>query len=234
MKHKSVFNWSGGKDSAHALLRAIESEKYDIVALLTTINRDTKHSTMHRIPLALLEAQAKSIGIPLYIVDLVPNGGMDEYSNSMFNAVTHFKEQGVTHFIFGDIFLEDIKKYREEQLAPCGIEVVEPLWDKSSKVVMDEFLDSGLRTVIVATMANKLGEEMVGAEIDRAFIDSLSPDIDVNGENGEYHTFCFDGPIFTYPVPFRIGGVFTQSFDVKLDSGEIEEYACCFADLCKA
>lgn len=102
-KIRAVFNWSGGKDSAHALLRAMETGCYEIVALLTTVNRDTHRSTMHGIPLSLLEAQAASIGIPLYIVDLTPEGNMEDYSSAMLQAVQHFKTLGVTHFIFGDI-----------------------------------------------------------------------------------------------------------------------------------
>lgn len=124
---KAVFNWSGGKDSAHALWRAVRSGRYEIVALLTTVNRDTHRSTMHGIPMPLLQAQAESIGIPLRVADLTPKGNMEDYAEAMSRAVEQFKAQGVTHFIFGDIFLHDVRKYREQQLAPHGIEVVEPL-----------------------------------------------------------------------------------------------------------
>ena len=137
---KAVFNWSGGKDSAHALLRAMQSGKYEIVALLTTVNRDTHRSTMHGIPTALLQAQADSIGIPLHIVDLTPKGNMEDYGAAMSRAVEYFKAQGVTCFIFGDIFLHDVRKYRERQLAPHGIGVAEPLWGKSSGDVMHDRL----------------------------------------------------------------------------------------------
>ena len=198
---KAVFNWSGGKDSAHALLRAMQSGKYEIVALLTTVNRDTHRSTMHGIPTALLQAQADSIGIPLHIVDLTPKGNMEDYGAAMSRAVEHFKAQGVTCFIFGDIFLHDVRKYREQKLAPHGIGIAEPLWGKSSSDVMHDFLASGLRTVIVTTMADSLGADAVGREIDPAFIASLPAGVDPNGENGEYHTFCYDGPIFRTPVP---------------------------------
>ena len=117
-KIKAVFNWSGGKDSAHALWRARQSELYDIVALLTTINRDSQRSSMHGIPLPLLQAQADSIGIPLHIVNLTPQGNLENYAEAMTCAALHFKEQGVTHFIFGDIYLHDVRAYRERQLAP--------------------------------------------------------------------------------------------------------------------
>lgn len=231
---KAVFNWSGGKDSAHALLRAMESECYEIVALLTTVNRDTLRSTMHGIPLPLLEAQAASIGIPLYIVDLTPKGNMEDYSSAMSQAVQYFKASGVTHFIFGDIFLHDVRQYREQQLAPHDIKVVEPLWGKSSKEVMEDFLSSGLKTIIVTTMADGLGASAIGKLIDRDFVTSLSSlsvEIDPNGENGEYHTFCYDGPIFRYPVGFHLGEAFSQSYDVRLDDGTIRTYSYWFGNL---
>lgn len=230
-KIKAVFNWSGGKDSAHALLRAIESEKYEIVALLTTVNRDTHRSTMHGIPLTLLEAQAASIGIPLYIVDLTPKGNMEDYSSAMSQAVQHFKDLGVTHFIFGDIFLHDVRQYREQQLAPYDIKVVEPLWGESSKKVMENFLSSGLKTIIVTTMADGLGAAAIGKLIDREFVSLLSADIDPNGENGEYHTFCYDGPIFQYPIAFHLGEAFSQSYDIRLDDGTVKTYSYWFANL---
>lgn len=230
-KIKAVFNWSGGKDSAHALLRAVESEKYEIVALLTTVNRDTHRSTMHGIPLTLLEAQAASIGIPLYIVDLTPKGNMEDYSSAMSQAVQHFKDLGVTHFIFGDIFLHDVRQYREQQLAPYDIKVVEPLWGESSKKVMENFLSSGLKTIIVTTMADGLGAAAIGKLIDREFVSLLSADIDPNGENGEYHTFCYDGPIFQYPIAFHLGEAFSQSYDIRLDDGTVKTYSYWFANL---
>lgn len=230
-KTKAVFNWSGGKDSAHALLRALQSDCYEIIALLTTINRDTQRSTMHGIPLQLLEAQAASIGIPLYVVDLTPKGNMEDYSSAMSQAVQHFKALGVTHFIFGDIFLHDVRQYREQQLVPHGIEVAEPLWGQSSEEVMDDFLLSGLKTIIVTTMADGLGTAAIGKFIDSDFIASLPEDMDPNGENGEYHTFCYDGPIFHYPVVFHLGETFSQSYDIRLDDGTVQTYSYCFANL---
>lgn len=230
-KIKAVFNWSGGKDSAHSLLRAFQSERYEIVALLTTVNEDTHRSTMHAIPLSLLEVQAASIGIPLYIVNLTSKGNMEDYSSTMAQAIEHFKALGVTHFIFGDIFLHDVRHYREEQLSPYDIEVVEPLWGETSQKVMKDFLLSGLKTVIVTTMADGLGPAPIGKIIDRDFVESLPTDIDPNGENGEYHTFCYDGPIFQYPVTFYLGKAFSQSYDIRLEDGTVKTYKYWFANL---
>ena len=233
-KIKAVFNWSGGKDSAHALWRAVRSGRYEIVALLTTVNRDTQRSTMHGIPMPLLEAQAESIGIPLQVVDLTPKGNMEDYAEAMSRAVEEFKARGVTHFIFGDIFLHDVRKYREQQLAPHGIEVVEPLWGQSSEEVMCDYLATGLKTVVVTTMADGLGAGAIGQVIDAGFVASLPAGTDPNGENGEYHTFCYDGPIFQSPVPFRLGEPFSESYDIRLDDGGTKTYTYRFADLRKA
>ena len=149
----------------------------------------------------------------------------------MDRAVRRYREEGETHFIFGDIFLHDVRRYREERLAPAGIEVVEPLWGESSEQVMRGFLSSGLRTVVVTTMADGLGAEAIGREIDAAFVASLPAGTDPNGENGEYHTFCYDGPIFRKAVPFRLGKPFAQSYDIRLDDGSVRTYGYWFADL---
>ena len=230
-KIKAVFNWSGGKDSAHALLRALESGKYEIIALLTTVNSQSCRSTMHDIPIHLLEQQAQSIGIPLYVVNLKPKGDANDYSAAMEAATRHFKELGVTHFIFGDIFLHDVRTYREQKLSPLGIEVVEPLWGKSSAEVIDDFLLSGLRATIVTTMADGLGHDAIGRQLTREFVKSLPADCDPNGENGEYHTICHDGPIFTHPVEFTLGKPFAESHDIKLDDGSIKTYTYWFANI---
>lgn len=228
---RAVFNWSGGKDSAHALLRVLQSGRYEVVALLTTFNRATRRSTMHGIPLPLLEAQAERIGLPLYAVDLTPKGNMEDYEEAMSRAVTHFKALGVTHFIFGDIFLHDVRSYRERQLAPHGIEVVEPLWNQSSQEVIADFLATGLQTVVVTTMADGLGADAIGRKITPEFISSLPASVDPNGENGEYHTFCYDGPLFSSPVPFRLGDPFSQSYEIRLEDGTLKRYTYWFADL---
>lgn len=220
---KAVFDWSGGKDSAHALLRVLQSDAYEIVALLTAIDHGTRRSTMHGIPKALVQAQAASIGIPLYVP--TPEDDEEEYNAVMARAVRHFQTQGVTHFIFGDIFLHDIRAYREQRLAPYGIAVVEPLWGRSSETVMQEFLSSGLQTVVVTARADRFGPGVIGRRIDRQFIDSLPQGVDPNGENGEYHTFCYDGPIFRHPVAYRLGEPFVQSYELRRDDGTTETHS---------
>ncbi len=220
-RKKAVFNWSGGKDSALALLKVLHSDEYEIISLLTTVNGDSKRSTLHGIPEVLLQAQADSIGLPLYKVGLTPEGDSNDYADAMRKAVAFFKAQGVTHFIFGDIFLQDVRSYREERLAPYGIQVVEPLWGKTSGEIMEDFLASGLKTVVVTTMAGLLGVEYIGRLIDRNFVDLLPASVDVCGENGEYHTWCYDGPLFSYPVAFQLGKPYGFSHEM-----EGEDHSC--------
>lgn len=230
-RKKAVFNWSGGKDSALALYKALQSGEYEIISLLTTVNRDSRRSTMHAIPEPLLQAQANSIGIPLYMVDLTPRGDMADYADAMQKAVEFFKAREVTHFIFGDIFLHDVRAYREKQLKPYGMTVAEPLWDSSPEEVMEEFLASGLKTVIVTTMAEHLGKEYIGRPLDREFLCSLPPDLDICGENGEYHTLCYDGPLFRYPVPFELGEPFLFSHEVGMEDGSRQTFSYWFANI---
>lgn len=230
---KAVFNWSGGKDSALALWKVLQSGEYEVVSLLTTVNRQNQRSSMHAIPVGLLQKQAESIGIPLYMVELEPEGEMQGYEHAMQEAVRYFLDRGVTHFIFGDIFLHDVKVYRERQLSPYGITVVEPLWGKTSAEVVEEFLASGLRTVVVTTMAEKLGRDFIGRAVDAGFIKDLPEDTDVCGENGEYHTFCYAGGMFRDRVDFTLGEPLYMTYTVKLEDGEEKEYSYWFADLCE-
>lgn len=226
----AVFNWSGGKDSALALWQTVASGEYRIVSLLTTVNRDTERSSMHGIPISLLERQAESIGIPLTILEL-PSGEMAGYESAMSQAVERFMSQGVDHFIFGDIFLHDVRSYREKHLSPYGVTVVEPLWGKSSAEVMEDYLASGLRTTVITTESDALGREWIGRTIDRRFVDELPSGVDPCGENGEYHTFCYDGPIFSRPVSFSLGETVKKCFPVKLDDGTEKRYCYWFADI---
>lgn len=212
LKRKAVFNWSGGKDSALALLKILESDKFEVISLLTSTNAENGCSSMHGIPSSLLEKQAESIGIPLTQVKVAPGAGMEEYSETMRRTSEMFRKSGVTHFIFGDIFLEDIRRYRENELAKAGLQIVEPLWGKSSSAI-EEFLESGLKSVITAADASILGRKHIGSMIDRNFILNLPEGCDPCGENGEYHSFCHDGPLFRHPVRYILSEPEKKSFD---------------------
>ena len=231
MKKRAVFNWSGGKDSALALYKVLQSDEYEVISLLTTVNSDTCRSFMHAIPVSLLQAQADSIGVPLYLATYDPKGEMNDYESCMRKAVESFKQQGVNHFVFGDIFLHDVRSYREKQLNPYGIEVVEPLWNLKTSEVMSDFLQSGLKTIVVTTMADLLDETYIGRLIDRSFVDSLPENVDIMGENGEYHTFCFDGPLFKHPIHYSLGAPFKRSHTFNMDDGTQQTFQYWYANI---
>lgn len=215
---KAVFNWSGGKDSALALQKVLKEKEFEVIALLTTMREETSKSSMHAIPLEILERQSESIGIPLYTV--ASSTALKNYDQKMSEAVHHFKELGVAHFIFGDIFLSDVKTYRESKLNPLGIEVVEPLWKKTSQEVIADFLRSGIKSKIIVTQANLLDETNIGKDLDADLISSFPKNIDVCGENGEYHTLSYAGGLFKKEVEFSITETIKTSFDFTLDTGE--------------
>ena len=219
---KAVFNWSGGKDSALALYTVLQQKQFEVLALLTTVNEETELSSIHAIPFSLLMKQAESIGIPLYPVFLPKN--LPVYEQRMLDAAQHFKAQGVEHFIFGDIYLSGVRKYREDRLHPLGIEVVEPIWNLDSTEVMQNFLDSGIRTKIIVTDASKLDRSFIGQDIDAALIERMPEDVDICGENGEYHTFAYAGALFKQTVEFEIVETRQMSYDFKLENGEEKTY----------
>ncbi|WP_300671869.1 adenine nucleotide alpha hydrolase [Soonwooa sp.] len=221
-RKKAVFNWSGGKDSALALQKILQENEFEVISLLTTINDDTQTSSIHAIPLILLQKQAENIGIPLYTVSLSKD--TKTYEEGMTQAVEHFKNQGARHFIFGDIFLADVKSYRESKLNPLGIEVVEPLWGKSSEEIFKDFLKSGIKTKIIVTQADKLDESFIGKEVDENFAQLLPEGIDICGENGEYHTFSYEGWLFKTKIDFNISKVSKISYEFKMDTGETKSF----------
>ena len=200
---KCIFNWSGGKDSALALYHCLNNPDLDIRYLVTTINDAVDRISMHGVRVELLIKQAESIGIPLYQVRLPEMPGMTEYDAVMRDTMEHFREEGITHAIFGDIFLEDLKNYRDARLAEVGMTGIYPLWKRGTTELINEFLDLGFETVIACTQERL--ERIVGKEISSELIMSLPDDVDVCGENGEFHTFAFKGPIFKTEIAYQLG-----------------------------
>lgn len=221
-RKKAVFNWSGGKDSALALQKILQENVFEIVSLLTTIDEETLTSSIHSIPIEMLTRQADSIGIPLYTVLFAKD--LTNYDDQMRLTVKHFKKQGVTHFIFGDIFLADVKTYRESKLNPLGIDVVEPLWDKPSADIMDDFIKSGIKSKIIVTQADRLDMTFIGKDLDQNTVNSFPDDIDICGENGEYHTFSYAGGLFNKEIDFSISQANKVSYDINLDNGQTKTF----------
>jgi len=199
----SIFNWSGGKDSSLALYHCLKDPDIEIKYLVTTVNDAADRISMHGVRTELLIKQAESIGIPLYQIRLPEMPDMETYDNTMRTLLEHFKSEGITHSIFGDIFLEDLKKYRDERLAEAGMTGIYPLWKRDSQALMDEFFALGFGTVI-ACVQERL-ERIAGKEITPELLLSLPEDVDVCGENGEFHTFAFKGPIFKNEIKYKTG-----------------------------
>jgi uncharacterized protein (TIGR00290 family) len=213
LKPKAIFNWSSGKDSALALYKILQEEEYDIVGLLTSINTQYQRISMHGVRVALLEAQAKSIGLPLHKLEIPEMPTMEVYDEVMKSKMLELQSAGVTHSVFGDIFLEDLRKYREEKLAVAGIEGVFPLWKKDTSALIQEFLSLGFKTIVTCVNERYLDQSFVGRIIDEQFINDLPDNVDVCGENGEFHTFTFDGPIFSQPIAFEIGEIVHRKYE---------------------
>lgn len=204
-KQKTYFNWSTGKDSALALHYLLQDKNYSVEHLLTSINAYHDRVSMHGLRRELLLQQINAMGIPNSTIELPEEPSMPEYENLMKQAVIQLQEKGFECAGFGDIFLEDLKQYREQQLTPYGIKTVFPLWKKDTKELLYEFIDLGFKAILVCINSDLLDISFAGRIIDKNFITDLPAGVDPCGENGEFHTFCFDGPIFKHSIPFIIG-----------------------------
>lgn len=202
---KTYFNWSSGKDSALALYKMLQNKEHNLDLLVTTTNKNFDRVSMHGLRNELLFKQADSIGIKLNTIEFPADVTMDLYSEIMKTSMNSLVEKKYTHAVFGDIFLEDLKAYRDSKLAEVNIKGVYPLWKKDTKTLIKEFLDLGFKAITVCVNAKLLGKEFVGRIIDEKFINDLPENVDVCGENGEFHTFVYDGPIFNYPIDFSLG-----------------------------
>lgn len=204
VKEKAIFCWSGGKDSALALYKVCLEDKHEVVALLTTLNARFKRISMHGVREELLDMQAASIGLPL-IKMYIKGETNAEYEKAMEDILLQYREQGVTKVIFGDIFLDELRTYRENNLSKVGLKAEFPLWKKHTSELIIEFLKLDFKTITCCVNDQHFKKEKVGVEIDMEFIDTLPATVDPCGENGEYHSFCYDGPIFNTPVRFIKG-----------------------------
>ena len=201
---KAIFNWSGGKDSALALYKILLEKKIEVSSFLTTLNQKVKRVSGHGVRETMLDLQSKNIGIPIHKIFLPDNVSNAAYEIIMNDFWKQKYNEGINYCISGDIFLEDVKEYREKQLSKLDIQSIFPLWKMNSKVVLKEFIDLGFKSIVVCTNDKYLDSSFVGRIIDSDFVNDLPHHIDPCGENGEYHSFVFDGPIFNKPVDFEI------------------------------
>jgi uncharacterized protein (TIGR00290 family) len=200
-----VLSWSGGKDSTMAAYHLLASQKLDIVALLTTVTEDYDRISMHGVRRELLERQADSLAIPLHTV-MIPKECTNEiYESRMAEAFSHFKARGITQIAFGDLFLQDVKQYRDERLAKAGMTGVYPIWMRDTDELVRTFIGLGFKAILACVDTEAIDASFAGREIDHSLLRDLPETADPCGEYGEYHSFVYDGPIFNYPIACKAG-----------------------------
>jgi uncharacterized protein (TIGR00290 family) len=217
---KILVSWSTGKDSAWTLHLLRQQYPGAVAGLLTTVNEAFDRVAMHAVRRTLLEAQAEAAGLALYGVNIPWPCSNAHYEAAMQTAVEGFLRDGFTHVAFGDLFLEDVRRYREERLAGTGLTPLFPLWKtKATAELAQEMIEGGLKAYLTCVDPRKLARSFVGRAFDAALLEDLPPGIDPCGENGEFHSFVWDGPMFTHPVDVRVGEV-------------VERDRFIFADIC--
>ena len=207
MKRKTLMSWSSGKDSAWALHKLQQNREIDLAGLFCTVNKQFNRVAMHGVRVELLQKQAKSIGLPLEIIEIPYPCSNAEYEKIMGQFVERAKSDNIEYFAFGDLFLEDVRNYREEKLEGSGIKPIFPIWGMPTDKLSREMISSGLRAVITCIDPKQTPKEFVGREFNESFLDSLPKTIDPCGENGEFHSFVFDGPMFKEQIEILVGDI---------------------------
>ena len=224
-KESIIMSWSGGKDSAFALHHLLQEGKYEVKYLLTNIFKPNKRVSMHGVPEILIEEQAKHIGIPLLKM-YIQEKTHDEYEQKMEEFLLNLKKEGITKVAFGNIFLEDLKEYRENQLKKVDMTALFPLWNKDTTDLAQQFIDTGFKTHLCSIDTSKIPEDLIGLDYSTNFLTLLPKEVDPCGENGEFHTFCYDGPIYNTPVRFTKVGVVE-----KVYTHNKQDYKYLFSDI---
>jgi uncharacterized protein (TIGR00290 family) len=203
MREKAIVSWSGGKDSALALYEV--AAEYDIAALLTTVTSEYERISMHGVRTRLLEQQAAVLNYPLEQVPIPPQCVNADYESRMGAALARYRSAGVSRVVCGDIFLEDVRRYREKRLLRGGLTGIFPLWQRDSRELAHHFIRLGFRAVLCCIDTHVLDESFAGRVYDESLLADLPAHVDPCGENGEFHTFVFAGPNFARPVPYTLG-----------------------------
>lgn len=200
-------SWSSGKDSAWALYQLQQDPEIDLVGLFCTVNSEFNRVAMHGVRVELLEKQAKSIGLPLEIIEIPYPCNNTDYEKIMGQFVKKAKSKHIKYFAFGDLFLEDVRSYREEKLKGSGIKPIFPIWGVPTDKLLGEMINSGLKAVITCINPKQIPEQFAGKELDKNFLSALPKNIDPCGENGEFHSFVFDGPMFKEKINIFVGEI---------------------------
>jgi uncharacterized protein (TIGR00290 family) len=217
MPKQTWVSWSSGKDSAWALQALQLSDEFDVTGLFTTVNREFDRVAMHAVRVDLLQRQAEAIGVPLYLIEIPYPCTNEQYAAAMADFVSKALSHGVGHMAFGDLYLEDVRRYREDHLRGSGIEPVFPLWGRPTNELVADMLAKGLRACLTCVDPRLLSTEFVGKELTAELVAALPAGIDPCGENGEFHTFVFDGPMFRDPLTIEMGEVVVRDGFVFAD-----------------
>jgi len=222
-QEKAIVNWSGGKDSALCLQVVLQEQKYEIVSLLTTISQPYQRISMHGVRVELLDIQADRVGLPLLKIPIPEMPTMETYDNTMAAVLLELKNSGVTASVFGDIFLEDLRRYREDKLAELNLTAVFPLWKIPTDKLIRDFIDTGFKAITTCVNDKYLDKSFVGRIIDDDFLNDLPDNVDPCGENGEYHSFVFDAPFFSSPIQFEKGEIVYRKYTPSNHDSDTEK-----------
>lgn len=230
-----ILCFSGGKDSLLALHELQQRKDFEVAGLLSTITDDYQRISMHGVRRSLLRAQARALNLPLVEVPVPARSSNAIYEREMGRAFRRLAAEGIRHIAFGDIFLQDLRDYRERQLAACGLRCVFPLWNKNTAELAARFVVEGFRARVVCLHPDQLEHSFAGREFNRSFLVQLPESVDPCGENGEFHTFVYDGPNFRYPLSVQTGEVVERNgfvyCDLLLQAGEKGDPASCALNL---
>jgi uncharacterized protein (TIGR00290 family) len=210
MRERIILSWSGGKDSSLAYYYIQEKNAYEVVALLTTVTEGYDRVSMHGVQRSLLEQQAGSLGLPLQKVYIPRDSSNEEYESRMKEVLLGYQGEDINATGFGDILLAGVRRYREEKLAEIGMKAIFPLWKRDTSELIRDFIDLGFKAIVTCVDSRVLDPSFAGKLINDDFISLLPPDVDPSGENGEFHSFVFDGPIFRQRIKVSIGEVISR------------------------
>lgn len=219
MKEKVILSWSGGKDASYALYHLLKSNEYEVVGLLTTINGNLKRVSMHGVHEDMIKLQAEKLNLPLHIV-YVYEANNEEYEKAMENYLLKLKTQNINTIAFGDIFLEDLKAYREKKMSSIGMRAIFPLWKRNTKELIHEMIELNFKTITCCIQSSLSEHDFLGKIINEEFIAKLPSGIDPCGENGEFHTFCFSGPIYPQTILIQTAEKVHKTYSFVNEKGE--------------
>lgn len=217
---KVSISWSSGKDAALALYSIKQEGLLEVVSLHTNISKEMGRVGMHGTPLALVEAQAQAIGLPLEIVQVAANSTNQSYEEAMLHYYSQLREQGLEGIVFGDIFLEDLRTYREQLVAKAGLQAYFPLWQWPTAHLAEQLVALNFKAVVCAADDRYFSADAAGSNYDRQFLAHLPEDCDPCGENGEFHTFVADGPYFKKPIAYSCGERLHKTYPLSRGSSK--------------